>query len=270
MDEIRITSWAELLDRLYADAWNAELTRFRSNFAFRGLPDAAYVLSTSLMRLGGPFAQLEQHLLRNFRKYAAGVNLAQSAASGGIGRDTVWTWLTLGQHFGLPTRLLDWTYSPMVAMHFATADFRRFHLDGVIWCVDFVRAHEHLPQRLRDLLQQEGSNVFTVEMLSDTVASLADFERLAPDPFVLFFEPPSLDARIVNQFALFSVLSSPAAALHEWLGGRPDLARKLVIPAGLKWEIRDKLDQANITERVLYPGLDGLSAWLKRQYSQRA
>ena len=44
---------------------------------------------------------------------------------------------------------------------------------------------------------------------------------------------------------------------------------KVVIPAELKWEIRDKLDQSNITERVLFPGLDGLCAWLSRQYYPR-
>jgi hypothetical protein len=107
-------------------------------------------------------------------------------------------------------------------------------------------------------------------MLSQAAHSLGDFDALSDDEdFVVFFEPPSLDERIVNQYALFSLMSSPTSTLDQWFFCHQELYRRLVIPAELKWEIRDKLDQANITERVLFPGLDGLSQWLRRYYKTR-
>lgn len=259
MKEVRISSWGELTDCLYADSWKDGLGRFRSDFVFRGLPAPAEAeLRTSLMGLGGNYADLEGHLLRNFRKYAS---------RGVVPADTVWNWLALAQHHGLPTRMLDWTFSPYVALHFVTAEVAHFAKDGIVWCVDFIKAKDCLPQRLADLLREEGANVFTADLLEEAAHSLREFDRFAAEPFPVFFEPPSLDERIVNQFALFSFMSSPTAALHDWLEGHPELARRIIVPRQLKWEVRDKLDQANITERVLFPGLDGLSRWLKRQYS---
>ena len=260
MTEIRVRDWNELNEQLYRDAYNPRMGRIRSPFAFRGVSSAAYPLTTSLSRLGGAFPQMEQHLLRNFRKYAL-----RSA----VQTDSVWNWLAVAQHHGLPTRLLDWTFSPQVAMHFATARLSQFHRDGVIWTVDFVQAHALLPRTLREEMESESADVFTVEMLARRAASLEEFDALDRDPFVLFFEPPSLDDRIVNQFALFSVMSSPEVMLADWMEQHPGIVRKIVIPAELKWEVRDKLDQANVTERVLFPGLDGLSAWLRRYYSPR-
>ena len=96
-----------------------------------------------------------------------------------------------------------------------------------------------------------------------------EFDALANEPFVAFLEPPSLDERIINQFALFSLLSGPSTRFDTWLEAHPQAWRKIILPAELKWEVRDKLDQANITERVLYPGLDGLSRWLKRYYTPK-
>lgn len=261
MTEIRIQSWNELQDRLFADSLDPDLGRFRSRYAFRGLSDAQYALETSLIRLGGNFAELEHHLLRNFRKYAH-----RSV----VERDSLWHWLSYAQHFGLPTRLLDWTYSPFVAMHFATANTEKFNIDGVIWALNYLKAHAMLPKKLKSELAREGANVFTVEMLSQSVKSLQELPGLSPSDYVMFFEPPSIDDRIVNQFAFFSVLSNPKASLNHWLAEFPGFWQKIIIPRELKWEIRDKLDQANITERVLFPGLDGLGRWLKRHYSPKS
>ncbi len=41
---------------------------------------------------------------------------------------------------------------------------------------------------------------------------------------------------------------------------------KYIIDKDLRWRVRDMLDQLNINERIMYPGLDGLSSWLKRHY----
>jgi hypothetical protein len=260
MQEITIQSWAELLERLYDDSWQAEINRFRSPFVFRGLSDATYPLVSGLMRLDGNYTEMEPHLLRNFRKYAHR-NIVE--------RDTSWHWLSLAQHRGLPTRLLDWTVSPLVAAHFATAETEQFDRDGVIWMVNARKVHRLLPDALKSAVDKEGADYFTVEMLARAVPNLADLDALAPPCFVIFFEPPSIDDRITNQYGLFSVMPDPTACMDEWLKDRPDVWRKIIIPARLKWEVRDKLDQANITERVLFPGLDGLSQWQKRYYTPR-
>ena len=259
--EVRIRCWNELQDELFADSWDSDLGRIRSRYAFRGLSDADYLLETTLIRLRGKYAQVEHHLLRNFKKYAH-----RNVVAG----DSLWHWLSVAQHSGLPTRLLDWTYSPFFAMHFATSSLSNFHKDGVIWAVNYVKAHELLPDKLRRRLEREGANVFTVEMLSESVGSLNELAAMAEEEVVIFFEPPSIDDRIVNQFAFFSVMTNPHSVLDDWLQAHPWIGRKIVIPASLKWEIRDKLDQGNITERVLFPGLDGLSRWLKRHYSPRS
>jgi FRG domain len=252
-------SWLELQELLFADTWNEQLGLFRSSFAYRGATEAAAGLSSGLMRLGGD-TELERQLMRAFRKYAT-----QDA----VPHDTEWDWLALGQHHALPTRLLDWTYSPYVALHFATQNREKYDRDGAVWCVDYVRAHELLPEPLRTVLVEEGANVFTTELLAEAAPGLGDLEQYGDD-LVLFVEPPSFDARIVNQYALFCVSSRAEAGIDEWIAHHPDLARCVAIPAELKWEVRDKLDQANVTERVLFPGLDGISRWLARYYEPRA
>jgi FRG domain-containing protein len=258
VSDIRVNSWTELQEAVFENSWQKNLARFRSNYVFRGAPRVSHGLETSLQT--GGLVGHEQHLLASFRKYAVASE---------VHGDSVWNWMSLGKHHGLPTRLLDWTYSPYVAMHFATHDIRNFDEDGAIWCVDYRKTNEMLPKALREMLGESDMNIFTTEMLERVARSVEEFDSLAKHEFVLFFEPPSLDQRIVNQFALFSLPSNPAIQLDHLLAEREAAYQRVIFPASLKWEVRDKLDQANITERVLFPGLDGLSQWLKRYFTTR-
>jgi hypothetical protein len=270
---IRPTSWSALLAALQDDDWNPQLRRFRSPYVFRGQGSAA-PLTTSLQRLSEQPQEVERHLVRAFRKYALAAVPAQP---------NVWAWLTLGQHHGLPTRLLDWTYSPLVALHFATNDSRHDHEDGVVWMLNSAACAARLPAPLADLLTREGSVVFTTDLLAALsdgtpgapafdaeIGWLERLEREAGEPFLLLLEPPSIDQRIVQQSALFALLSSPDAVPEQWLHARPHLARQVTVPRELKAEVRDRLDQFNVTERTLFPDLHGLSRWLRRYYQPAA
>lgn len=249
-----VGSWSELMELLYHDSWSPALQRFRSGYVYRGMEDCDYPLTTTLNRLGE--SHLEKHLLRNFRKYSQIEDENKS----------IWNWLALAQHHGLPTRLLDWTYSPLVALHFATANFFRYNRNGIIWAINYVDTKEYLPEQLSVIIEEEGSHIFTAEMLDRAVNSISGLQKMKKEDFAVFFEPPSLDQRIVNQYAVFSMMSNPSITISHWLLDKEVRYFRILIPAGLKWEIRDKLDQANINERVLFPGLDGLATWLKRHY----
>lgn len=261
VEVIEVQSWDDLDAVLSQDVWNERLQRFRSTSVFRGVSQVSHSLESSLKRLGYPRDQtrrMESVILNSFIKYA-NYNFA--------GRDSLWNLLSLGQHHGLPTRLLDWTYSPYVALHFALGSMPDRRVSGVIWRVDMSSFHEHLPQVLRASLEAQGFSAFTADILDRQAKSLAELDMLSEDVFALFFEPPSLDARIVNQYALFSMMSDPNASLDEWLEAQGKRYTKIIIPGELKLQLRDRLDWLNITERVLFPGLDGLCSWLRRYYA---
>jgi len=265
---VTISSWEDAQDKLFMGAWQPNLNRYRPSHAFRGLSEAYDTLPTSLIRLGqqnsdGTFnashgAEVESDVLRNFIKYAEDRSLSDKS---------IWHQLSVAQHYGLPTRILDWTYSPLVALHFATENMSKLDEDGLIWRVDIDEAHA----LLNDTWTEEKSgHVFTIDELTEVASDFDDpnaiFEQNETDS-PLFFEPPSLDGRIVNQFALFSVLPDPTQRFDQWLADHRNIFKRYRIPASVKMEIRDKLDASNITERVLFPGLDGLAEWLQRYYT---
>jgi hypothetical protein len=126
--------------------------------------------------------------------------------------------------------------------------------------------------RVSKVFKEEGAYSFFVQSLNTLWTSLPALEKDAkkyPDDSLIFFEPPSFDDRIINQYALLSTTLSSNTIVSDWLIKHPALYRRIIIPKDMKWEFRDRLDQMNITERMSYPGLDGLCTWLKRWYCSK-
>ena len=222
----------------------------------------SYHLETSLQRNCKQLKRnLEQPILRNFTKYAA---IEEPEL-----KESVWRQLTIGQHHGLPTRLLDWTHSPLVGLHFATSgenmDDMEKH-DCVVWKIDIEECNSLLPDTYRKKLAQEGAYLFTIDMLKEIVPNLADYDVDLKKESMVLLEPPSIDNRIINQYSYFSIVPTDMDDIEDFFERMTSGTVKYVIDKGLRWQIRDMLDQMNINERIMYPGLDGISTWIKRHY----
>lgn len=258
--------WNELNSALWRNSID-EYGKYRPRIAFRGMSQNYGNLRTSIQRIGGPLTTYplselewrERRVIETFSTY--------SREQLPIGF-TDWDVILLGQHYGLPTRLLDWTSSPYVALFFATEDTSKFDSDGIIWCVPRVETIETLPNILKKHLSSRSAKIFYLDTLRTAFPlGLRQFDSDVPNDTLIWFEPPSVSPRIINQFAIFSIMSGVGSDHWDWLGKHPIFHWGIPIPATLKKEIRQRLQVMNITERTIYQGLEGTAKWLASFYS---
>lgn len=251
----------ELHSRNIVQVRPAEGNHFRSPYVFRGVDVANWDLDTSLERLSKNAntrpSIVEDSLLRSFRKYAN---------AGQFDRQSEWYLLAVAQHNGLPTRCLDWTASPLVAAHFACGKKSHKDDDGIIWCL-----HAGILRDINSANLKGIAWVYDTRLLESTFPDLKTLDGSYKDgEMLLLWEPPSLDQRIASQSGLLSIMNSGSTSQTKFLALHaqqyPDLVVRIVISAAMKPEARDMLDQNNISERSLFPGLPGLCDWLKRYY----
>lgn len=259
--EVTVTSLGDLIDKVTPTEPDPRTGRRRDSGVYRGDPDASWPLLTSLDKLGGvPHAKadLEEHILRNFIRYSRPYFSTPPVNE--------WEVLVAAQHHGLPTRLLDWTYSPLVAAHFATVASAR-ETDRVIWRLDWKNVHRffHLPE-LALLIQD-------LEEIPGTDRPMTPWSLFSGGgngkPFACMLEPPSLNARIVAQSATFTLCSDKRLPFDRFLEkhGLGSALTRFIIPAREASRFRDQLDLVSVDERRLFPDLDGVAAEMRRYYS---
>lgn len=233
--------------------------RRRAPLVYRGSGTASRPLLSSLDQLGGvepPHSKrdLEGFLLRAYARESRRFMTNGSA----------WELLVSARHHGLPTRLLDWSSSVLVAAHFAT--LRPSEEPAAIWMLDWHRVHERfgltdLSLTIDDLRERFG------DALPFDAAGLG--RAFGAEPFMCLVDPPQIDPRISAQFASFTLCSDTTCSLDQFLA-RHDLSdtltRVLIDRADVSL-IRDQLDFLGFDERLLFPDLDGAASAIRRYYS---
>ena len=242
--------------------YNENIGRVRSNYLYRGMPDASYKLRTTLERnCIDKQALLEMPILNNFTKYAL------KDEPGLV--TSVWHQMVVGQHYGLPTRLLDWTHSALIALSFATSerDFEKTDKrDGVVWRIDAEELVDLLPEAYRTVLHEDNTEYFSIRTLNRLASTTAQFDSDLQDSAIAILEPPSTDPRIINQYSYFSIIPLAMSDIEGFLEQKTEKTVRYIIDRSIRWDIRDILDQLNVSERIAFPGLEGLSRWVARHY----
>jgi hypothetical protein len=179
-------------------------------------------------------------------------------------------WLALMQHYGAPTRLLDWTYSFFVAAYFAVESSE--NCDSEVWALN--ACYFGIERAMDRATYEEITN--TVECVNDPALRGRDRATLLqngivshlwkdPKPCVCAVNPLRLNERLTIQQGTFLFPGDITVSFEENLGAtgylkesRKNLVR-FKIDAGLRQQILKWLYAFNITEATLFPGLDGFA-----------
>jgi hypothetical protein len=190
-------------------------------------------------------------------------------------------WLALMQHYGVPTRLLDWTKSPYVAAYFAISDVRSDSTCSV-WAVDAHLLNSQLKRLSKATVsageEEDDEEIEESRYSSYQIRSNEEFREYCfdkPEPNVVPLQPFRMNERLTIQQGTFLCPGNIAipfeSNLCAVLRGAPDHLRffRLDIPADLRLPFLQELNRMNINHATLFPGLDGFATFLKNSIRVR-
>lgn len=245
-------------------------------FLFRGEAKADYTLIPALYRTTTSQditykiymeSDCERSIIHQF------ITEAMSYADS-ISTEDIFRWVQYAQHFGVPTRLLDWTANPLVALYFACCSNPQ--ANGKIYILH--------PDLYAQIVNKDNKNNMIGKTIKDEVYKTI-WEKEKTFSYPIIFKPYYFDKRMSAQSSWFMVWGERKKPLDKiieelemsgkgssWFRVRnkegiiyettqEDTAlSSIVIPSDNKKMILHELNRVNINKATLFPGLDGIGA----------
>ncbi len=216
---------------------NAEKSGNDVDFLFRGQPEDLPLLpKLARLKLRGDIDNIEQLIIDEFERTSLPLSEFHP--------EDEWDLLALAQHHGLPTRLLDWTYSALVALWFAVKDVPTDgNQYGVVWV-----------------------------LFPDVEDFRADTDKYGPlsNKITKIFRPKIISRRISAQLGAFTVHKINDGGRVIKLETNRKFSKKLLkikIPVKHHPSIRQRLNMLGVNSASAFPDIDGLCAHLQWRYS---
>ncbi|OGR29424.1 MAG: hypothetical protein A2X83_06285 [Desulfuromonadales bacterium GWD2_54_10] len=226
---------------------------------FRGQSNVEWELQTSLVRLFKDLTKMfelgrpdrkrvfhrDKHENAMIRQFTANAHLYLKTLPQ---KNTNLEWLSIMQHHGCPTRLLDVTASPYIALYFA---LESGNTDAAVY------AFNH----------REFSNIDLEVLGKDYKKTVLDGNEKGK-AFIIPFEPKQTNERLLAQQGAFLVPSNNNESFEQIISVYPNEkppVKKFIITRNLRLELTKKLRSMNIIAATLFPGLDGFCRSLKFQ-----
>lgn len=235
-----------------ADLLKALKKHFRPNDIvwFRGQSESTWGLVPSLARADGKHLSKEGAIYKRFVQNAT--QLMDQAPM------DEWEWLFVMQHHRAPTRLLDWSEGPLVALYFATADSQKDKADAALWCLDPIALNAKANVNFAYELELPS---FRDKALENYLPSRVD-PKSPMNPIAAIGPRPT--KRMAAQIGTFTVNHSVHEPIETLYDGNH--VWRYVIPKRAKANIRLELQYFGYSALSLFPDIDQVAELIKKEY----